>query len=155
VHPEILAGQKLPEDCKGKNVWKDRFGQINNFEKYLHDNGTIPIKFFLHVSKKEQKRRFLERIDEPEKHWKFSLNDAKERAFWKDYMKAYEDVFTHTSTPWAPWYIVPADNKWFMRLAVADIIRHRLKKLDLRYPVVTDAHKKELIEARKLLMGEK
>jgi PPK2 family polyphosphate:nucleotide phosphotransferase len=155
VHPEILAAQQLPEDCKGNGIWKDRFQQINDFEKYLVENGTIPIKFFLHVSKKEQKRRFLERIDLPEKNWKFSVNDAKERSFWKDYMEAYEDVFTNTSTDYAPWYIIPADNKWFMRLAVAEIINQRLKKLDLRYPTITDARRRELLRARKLLVEER
>jgi PPK2 family polyphosphate:nucleotide phosphotransferase len=154
VHPEILEAQQLPEDCKRKGIWRDRFEQINDFEKYLVENGTIPIKFFLNVSKKEQKRRFLERIDMPEKNWKFSVNDVKERAFWKDYMRAYEDVFTHTSTDRAPWYIIPADNKWFMRLAVADIINDRLERLDLRYPTITEARRKELLRVRKLLVGE-
>jgi PPK2 family polyphosphate:nucleotide phosphotransferase len=155
VHPEILEAQQLPEDYKRKRIWRDRFDQINNFEKYLVENGTIPIKFFLNVSKKEQKRRFLERIDMPEKNWKFSANDVKERAFWKDYMRAYEDVFTHTSTDCAPWYIIPADNKWFMRLAVSEIINYRLEKLDLRYPTITEARRKELLHVRKLLVGER
>jgi PPK2 family polyphosphate:nucleotide phosphotransferase len=119
VHPKILASQQLPADRKNDGVWKRRFEQINNFEHYLVDNGIRILKFYLNVSKKEQKRRFLERIDLDDKNWKFSVNDAKERAFWKDYMHAYEDVFTHTSTRYAPWYIIPADNKWFMRLAVA------------------------------------
>jgi PPK2 family polyphosphate:nucleotide phosphotransferase len=155
VHPEILEAQQLPEHCKHKGIWKDRFEQINNFERYLVDNGIIPIKFFLNVSKREQKRRFLERIDMPEKNWKFSINDVKERAFWKDYMNAYEAVFTNTSTEHAPWYIIPADNKWFMRLAVAEIICHRLKKLRLQYPAITETRRRELLEARKLLMGER
>jgi PPK2 family polyphosphate:nucleotide phosphotransferase len=155
VHPEILQAQQLPEDCKNKGIWKDRFDQINDFEKYLVDNGTIPIKFFLHVSKKEQKRRFLERIDMAEKNWKFSVNDAKERTFWKDYMNAYEDAFRHTSTNYAPWYIIPADNKWFMRLAVAEIISYRLKKLDLRYPTIDEGRRKELLRARNMLMAER
>ncbi len=155
VHPEILEAQQLPEDYMRKRIWRDRFEQINDFEKYLVENGTIPIKFFLNVSKKEQKRRFLERIDMPQKNWKFSANDVKERAFWKDYMRAYEDVFTHTSTDRAPWYIIPADNKWFMRLAVAEIINYRLEKLDLRYPAITEARRKELLHVRKLLVGER
>jgi PPK2 family polyphosphate:nucleotide phosphotransferase len=155
VHPEIFASQQLPEDCKTKGVWKRRFNQINNFEQYLVDNGTIVLKFFLHVSKKEQKKRFLERIDMDEKNWKFSVNDAKERAFWKDYMSAYEDVFTYTSTKAAPWYIIPADNKSFMRLAVAAITYQTLKDLDLKYPTLTPEKKAELQNARKLLMTEK
>jgi PPK2 family polyphosphate:nucleotide phosphotransferase len=155
VHPEILASQQLPADCKQGGVWKDRFEQINNFERYLVDNGTVVLKFFLHVSKKEQKRRFLERIDQDDKNWKFSVNDAKERTFWKDYMHAYEEVFTHTSTKAAPWYIIPADNKWFMRLAVAAIAYQTLADLNLKYPTLTKEKKQELLEARKVLMAEK
>ncbi len=154
VHPEILAAQQLPDHCKGKSVWRDRFRQINDFERYLVENGTIPIKFFLNVSKREQKKRFLERIDMPEKNWKFSVADAGERRFWKRYMSAYEDVFSNTSTAHAPWYIIPADNKWFMRLAVAEVINYRLGELNLKYPAVTDAHRKELIQARRMLVGE-
>ncbi len=155
VHPEILASQQLPADCKGNGVWKNRFEQINNFERYLHDNGTRILKFYLNVSKKEQKKRFLERIDQQEKNWKFSVNDAKERSFWKDYMNAYEDVFTHTSTKYAPWYIIPADNKWFMRLAVAAITYRTLDKLDLKYPTLTAEKKQGLVEAKKVLLAEK
>jgi PPK2 family polyphosphate:nucleotide phosphotransferase len=156
VHPELLAAQQLPEDCKNVNdVWKRRFKEINNFEKYLTDNGIVILKFFLNVSKKEQKRRFLERIDMDEKNWKFSVNDARERTFWKDYMRAYEDVFTHTSTKAAPWYIIPADNKWFMRLAVAEITNQTLDGLDLKYPTLTNEKKNELLEARKVLLAEK
>ncbi|HET7217646.1 MAG TPA: polyphosphate kinase 2 family protein [Vicinamibacterales bacterium] len=155
VHPELLAAQQLPEDSKDEDVWPRRFRQINDFERYLVDNGIIVLKFFLHVSKKEQKRRFLERIDEDDKNWKFSVNDAREREHWKDYMKAYEDVFTHTSTKAAPWYIIPADNKWFMRLAVAAITYQTLADLDLKYPVLTKEKKNELLEARKVLLGEK
>ena len=118
------------------------------------ENGTIPIKFFLNVSKSEQKKRFLERIDMPEKNWKFSVSDAKERKFWKRYMSAYEDVFSNTSTDYAPWYIIPADNKWFMRLAVAEVINYRLEKLNLKYPTVTEAHRIELMQARRMLVGE-
>jgi PPK2 family polyphosphate:nucleotide phosphotransferase len=155
VHPEVLANQQLPEECKGKGIWRDRFRQINEFERYLVENGTIPIKFFLHVSKQVQKRRFLRRIDLPEKNWKFSVNDAKERLLWKDYMKAYEDAFSHTSTECAPWYIVPADNKWFTRVAVAEIIIRRLEKLKLSFPKVTKEHKQDLLKAKKLLLAEK
>ena len=155
VHPEILASQQLPADCKTNGVWKRRFEEINHVEQYLVDNGIVVLKFFLHVSKKEQKRRFLERIDLDDKNWKFSVNDAKERTFWKDYMRAYEDVFTHTSTKAAPWYIIPADNKWFMRLAVAAIAYQTLDDLNLKYPTLTKEKKQELLEARKVLMAEK
>jgi PPK2 family polyphosphate:nucleotide phosphotransferase len=154
IHPEILEGQQLPEDRKTTRIWKERFAQINDFERYLVENGTIPIKFFLNVSKEEQKRRFLERLDLPAKNWKFSVNDVKERGLWDRYMKAYEDVFSHTSTELAPWYIIPADNKWFMRVAVADIVHHRLKQLRLSYPTATKAHRRELLKARALLMAE-
>jgi PPK2 family polyphosphate:nucleotide phosphotransferase len=154
VHPEILGSQQLPEEHKTRQIWKNRFAQINNFERYLVENGTVPIKLFLHVSRDEQKRRFLERIDEPEKNWKFSVNDAKERGRWNDYMNAYEEVFTHTSTEHAPWYVVPANNKWFTRLAVAEIIRHTMKKLDLRYPTVSEERREELLRAREVLLAE-
>ena len=155
VHPEILASQQLPEDRKKDGVWKRRFEQISNFERYLVDNGIVVLKFYLNVSKKEQKRRFLERIDRDDKNWKFSMNDAKERVFWKDYMHAYEEVFTHTSTKHAPWYIIPADNKWFMRLAVAAITYQTLEDLDLKYPVLTTEKKQELLEAKKVLLAER
>jgi PPK2 family polyphosphate:nucleotide phosphotransferase len=155
VHPKILEAQQLPERAKHKKIWKDRFDHINNFERYLVENGIIVIKFFLNVSKKEQKKRFLERIDMPEKNWKFSVADARERTFWKDYMRAYEDVFSNTSTKWAPWYIVPANNKWFMRLAVAAIIDQTLEDLNLKYPKITKEHKKELLATKQLLLAEK
>jgi PPK2 family polyphosphate:nucleotide phosphotransferase len=155
VHPSILDAQQLPDEHKTKKVWKERFHQINDFERYLVENGTIVIKFYLNVSKDEQKRRFLERIDMAEKNWKFSLADVTERGHWKHYMKAYDEVFTHTSTSWAPWYIVPADNKWFMRVAVAEIINYRMKQLDLHYPKVKPSRRKELLEARELLLAEK
>ena len=155
VHPTILEAQQLPDEHKTKKVWKNRFRQINDFERYLVENGTIVIKFYLNVSKEEQKRRFLERIDMAEKNWKFSVGDVTERGHWKHYMKAYDDVFTHTSTAWAPWYIVPADNKWFMRIAVAEIINYRMKQLDLHYPKVKQSRRKELSEARELLLAEK
>jgi PPK2 family polyphosphate:nucleotide phosphotransferase len=155
VHPEILEAQQLPDEHKTKGIWKHRFHQINHFERYLVENGTIVIKFFLHVSKDEQKRRCLERIDMAEKNWKFSLADVTERGHWKHYMKAYDDAFTHTSTAWAPWYIVPADNKWFMRVAVAEIINYRMKQLDLHYPKLKPSRRKELSEAREILLAEK
>jgi PPK2 family polyphosphate:nucleotide phosphotransferase len=155
VHSEILASQQLPEDRKRDGVWKRRFEQICNFERYLVDNGIVVLKFYLNVSKKEQKRRFIERIDLDDKNWKFSMNDAKERVFWKDYMHAYEEAFTHTSTKYAPWYIIPADNKWFMRLAVAAITYQTLEDLDLKYPVLTKEKKQELLEAKKVLLAER
>ena len=155
VHPEILASQQLPDDCKTKDIWRDRFRQINQFERYLVENGTIILKFFLNVSRDEQKKRFLARIDRPEKNWKFSANDVRERVLWKDYMKAYEDAFSHTSTRHAPWFIIPADNKWFTRVAVAEIINGRLARLKLRFPDVTKAHRKDLLKARRLLLAEK
>ncbi len=155
VHPEILQAQQLPEEYKTKRIWKERFAQINDFERNLVENGTIPIKFFLNVSKEEQKKRFLERIDQPEKNWKFSIGDVKERARWSEYMDAYQDVFTHTSTKIAPWYIIPADNKWFTRVAVADIIHHRMKALGLRHPQLDTARRRELLDARRILLAEK
>jgi PPK2 family polyphosphate:nucleotide phosphotransferase len=155
VHEAILEAQQLPQRLKGSGIWKRRFREINDFERYLVENGTVVLKFFLHVSKAEQKRRFLERIDEEDKNWKFSVGDAKERAFWSDYMSAYEEAFTHTSTEAAPWYIVPADNKWFTRLAVAAIIYQTLEGMNLAYPKMTEAKKHELQEVRRLLLAEK
>jgi len=151
VHPEILRHQHIPSRYLDEDVWNRRFEEVNNFEKYLVHNGGVVLKFFLNVSKDEQKRRFLDRIEQPEKNWKFSSADAKERAFWDDYMNAYEDVFNRTSTTWAPWYIVPADNKWFTRLAVAEVIHRTLKSLDLAYPEVDQAQQLELRRARRLL----
>ena len=154
VHPEILDSQQLPPEAKGKNIWKQRFQDINNFERYLVRNGIHVLKFFLNVSKAEQKKRFLKRIDTPEKNWKFSLGDARERAFWDDYMAAFEDAFNHTSTPWAPWHIIPADHKWFTRAAVADIIISKLKSLDLAYPTLGPEHLQQLAEAKEMLESE-
>ncbi|MEH2074654.1 polyphosphate kinase 2 family protein [Nostoc sp.] len=154
VHPEILKKQQLPHLPNGNKIWKQRFEEINNFEKYLVDNGVIVLKFFLNVSKSEQKKRFLERIELPEKNWKFSDSDVKERAFWDDYMKAYEEVFNSTSTKWAPWYIIPADRKWFTRLVVANIICTKLEELNLQYPTVSDEHKQQLLEAKRILEQE-
>jgi len=155
VHPHILQGQQLPEEIKGDpRIWEQRFAHINDFERYLSENGTVVLKFFLHVSRKEQKKRFLERIADPSKNWKFSAADVRERGFWADYMKAYEDVFTHTSTEWAPWHIIPADNKAFMRLAVASIIAETMEGLTLDYPMLSAAKKRELSAAKRLLMAE-
>jgi PPK2 family polyphosphate:nucleotide phosphotransferase len=154
VHPEILDAQQLPPEAKKADIWKRRFEEINDFERYLVGNGIIVLKFFLNVSKEQQKRRFLKRIATPEKNWKFSLNDVKERAHWDEYMAAFEDVFNHTSTEWAPWHIIPADNKWFTRAAVAEIIVSKLKSLDLSYPTLSEEQRQELAKAKELLDSE-
>jgi len=154
VHPEILGRQKLPPKLVTKELWRERFESIADFERHLARNGTVILKFFLNVSRKEQKKRFLERLDLPEKNWKFSEADVKERGFWKDYMAAYEEAIRATATPWAPWYVVPADNKWFSRLVVAGAIIHAMEQLDLRYPVVDEAKKRELAAARRALRSE-
>ncbi|MFO1491074.1 MAG: polyphosphate kinase 2 family protein [Kiritimatiellia bacterium] len=151
VHPEILAGQKLPARCVSKRIWSERFQDIRAFERYLTRNGTIVRKFFLHVSPEEQKKRFLERIDSPEKNWKFSPQDVKEREHWKSYMKAYEEMIRETATPDSPWYVVPADNKWYTRAVVASAVIDALASLDLHYPVVSAAQRKALEEARQTL----
>ena len=151
VHPEILRGQKLPDALVTRDVWAQRYEDINAFERYLSRNGYRILKFFLNVSKKEQKRRFLKRLDLPQKNWKFSMADVKERACWNDYMNAYESTIAATSTRWAPWYAVPADNKWFTRLVVAATIVAELKRLDLRYPTLDKAKRKELAAARRAL----
>lgn len=155
VHPEFLAKQRLPPEARGDGIWKRRFEEINYFERYLHDNGIHVLKFFLHISKEEQRRRFLERIDNPEKHWKFSNNDVKERAFFDDYMEAYEDCLRHTSTKWAPWYVIPADNKPLARLAVGTLVCSKLSSLKLEYPKVSEEQRQKLAEARWLLENEK
>ena len=152
VHPEFLAKQKLPPKLAGKQIWQDRFQDIRNFEQYLARNGVIVRKFFLHVSKKEQKRRFLERINDPQKNWKFSSNDAAERDFWDDYMVAYEQMIQETATKAAPWYVVPADNKWFTRLVVAAAVIETLDDLDLKYPEIGEEKLKELATAKKKLL---
>ena len=154
VHPEILDHQPLPPEAKSKEIWKHRFEDINTFERHLARNGTLILKFFLHVSKEEQKKRFLERIDTPEKNWKFSAGDLKERARWGDYMKVYEEMVNHTSTEWAPWYVVPADHKWFTRMVVADVVASCLKSIKLAYPSLTKEHQAELAESRKALEEE-
>ena len=151
VHREILNKQKLPDRLITKNIWEERFEDIKNFEKYLSRNGTIVRKFFLHVSNKEQKKRFLERIDNPDKNWKFSSTDVKEREYWDDYMKAYEDMIRNTATKESPWYVVPADNKWFTRLVVSAAVIDTLASLNLKYPELDEEKLKELTEARRLL----
>lgn len=151
VHEQILSKQKLPEKLKTKHIWDERFQDIRNFEKYLSRNGIVILKFFLHVSKEEQKKRFLERIDNPDKNWKFSSTDVQERNYWNDYMKAYEDMIRNTATKQSPWYVVPADNKWFTRLVVAAAVIDALDSLDLKYPEVGEEKLKELAEAKKLL----
>jgi PPK2 family polyphosphate:nucleotide phosphotransferase len=153
VHPELLETQKLPPELITKDIWKERHRDIRRFEQYLTRNGVAIRKFFLHVSKKEQKRRFLERLQNPEKNWKFSANDIKEREFWDEYMTAYEDTIRRTATPDAPWYVVPADNKWFTRLVVAAAIAETLSSLDLKYPNVPNEKRKELAAAKRTLLG--
>ena len=152
VHPEFLARQKIPPQLITRKIWDERFEDICNFEKYLSHNGIVVRKFFLHVSKKEQKRRFLERIENPEKNWKFSASDSAEREHWDDYMEAYEDMIRNTATKHSPWYIVPADNKWFSRLVVAAAVVEALASLDLAYPEVGPDKLKELAAAKRALM---
>jgi PPK2 family polyphosphate:nucleotide phosphotransferase len=154
VHQEFLASQKIPPELVTKKIWEERFQDIRSFERYLTRNGVVIRKFFLHVSKEEQKRRFLERIETPEKNWKFSANDVKERAYWDDYMKAYEDMIRNTATEEAPWYVIPADNKWFTRLAVAAAIIAALDSLDLEYPKVDEKKLEELAAAKVRLESE-
>ena len=154
VHPEYLGRQHLPDALIGRKVWDRRLADIANFERYLARNGTLVLKFFLNVSRKEQKRRFMERLDEPEKNWKFSAADVKERAYWNDYMKAYEAAIRATATPDAPWYVVPADNKWFTRLVVAAAIVEAMERLELAYPKVNVAQRRALSLARAALAKE-
>ena len=154
VHPEFLARQKLPGKMVTKRIWKERFEDIRSVERYLSRNGVLILKFFLHVSRKEQKRRFLERIENPDKNWKFSSADAAEREHWDDYMAAYEDMIRHTAAPGAPWYVVPADNKWFTRIVVAAAVVKALEDLDLEYPEVGAAKRKELAAAKRQLEGQ-
>jgi PPK2 family polyphosphate:nucleotide phosphotransferase len=154
VHPEILTAQHIPDEERNENIWQHRYEDINNFERYLTRNGTVILKFFLNVSKKEQKERFLDRIERPEKNWKFSFADVKERERWEDYMHAYQEMLNHTSTHWAPWYVIPADHKWFTRAAVADIIITKLESLDLRFPDLSESHKQDLRRAKEILERE-
>jgi PPK2 family polyphosphate:nucleotide phosphotransferase len=153
VHPQLLAKQKVPPELVTKNIWEERHKDIRCFERYLSRNGVVVRKFFLHVSKGEQKKRFLARLEDPEKNWKFSANDIKEREFWSDYQEAYEDTIRATATKDAPWYVVPADNKWFTRVIVAAAIVETLGSLDLRYPSVEGEKRKELERAREMLLG--
>jgi PPK2 family polyphosphate:nucleotide phosphotransferase len=155
VHKELLARQKLPPELVTKDIWKERFQDIRAFERYLARNGTLILKFFLHVSKTEQRKRFLERIDEPAKRWKFSMGDVAERKLWDKYMDAYQDMIRHTSTAAAPWYVVPADNKWFARLVVAGALVESMERLDLHFPKVEGVALRELMKARKALLAEK
>jgi PPK2 family polyphosphate:nucleotide phosphotransferase len=155
VHQAILARQKLPPELVTKRIWDERLEDIAAFERYLARNGTVILKFFLHVSRKAQKERFMERLDQPEKNWKFAAADVHERRYWDDYMEAYEDAIRATAAKHAPWYVVPADNKWFTRLIVAAAIVETLEKLDLEYPKIDAATKKELAAARAGLLKEK
>jgi len=159
VHPEFILNEKLPYIHSVKDIdkkfWIDRYNQINRFEKNLSENGTIILKFFLHVSKDEQKRRFIERVDDPKKNWKFSVADMKERAFWDDYQKAYAEALSHTSTDHAPWFIIPADDKWYTRVIVGAVIYQQFQKLNLAYPKVSKATKEALLKAKETLLNEK
>ena len=155
VHQDLLEKQKIPRDLLTKDIWKERFQDIRSFERYLTRNGVVIRKFFLHVSNKEQKKRFLERIEEPEKNWKFSANDAKEREHWGDYMNAYEDMIRNTATKAAPWYVVPADNKWITRVVVGAAVIDALTDLDLHYPKVSEAKLKDLAAAKRALQAGK
>ncbi|MBP6977776.1 MAG: polyphosphate kinase 2 family protein [Bacteroidales bacterium] len=155
VHPKILNNQRLPDCNPDEAFWQQRYESIRSYEKHLAKNGTIILKFYLHLSKQEQKKRFLDRLDNPEKYWKFSTSDLAERAYWKDYQKAFEDTLRDTSTDYAPWYIVPADHKWFARALVADIIVSTIRSLDLKYPVISDEQLKAMKEAKKTLEEER
>ena len=155
VHQELLAREKLPPELVTKDIWKERFADICAFERYLTRNGTVILKFFLHVSKEEQRRRFLDRLDDPAKRWKFSMADVAERGLWDRYMQAYEDMIRHTSTEEAPWYVIPADNKWFARLMVAAALVGAMERLNLEFPKVEGPDLFEMIKVRKALLAEK
>lgn len=155
VHPELLDRAQLPDDRRGKAFWNDRYDDIAAFERHLHRNGTIVVKFFLHVSKSAQRSRFLKRLKEDEKHWKFSAADLRERGFWSEYQSAYEDALSATSSEHAPWYVIPADHKWVTRTLVADIVVSRIRALDLRYPEIGEKELAELEKARQQLEAEK
>jgi len=155
VHPEILSRERLPAELVSGKIWRERFEDIRAYERYLDRNGIVTMKFFLNVSKKEQKKRFLERLDEPEKNWKFSASDVMEREHWGEYMDAYEEMIQNTSTERAPWYVVPADHKWFTRVVVAEALVHALDKLNLSYPQVDKKKRRDLKKARAALMREK
>jgi PPK2 family polyphosphate:nucleotide phosphotransferase len=155
IHPEWLIAQKLPDGDARKSFWENRFNDINAFERHLVRNGIIILKFFLHVSKREQKKRFLERLDDPKKNWKFSAADVAERVLWSKYMAAYEEMLNETSTSWAPWYVIPADHKWITRALVADILVSKITDLKLQYPQLSRKQKRELIKSRESLLKEK
>lgn len=155
VHKKVLAAERAPVLVKAKHLWEQRYQDINAFEEYLTHNGVVVRKFFLHLSKGEQKKRFLARLDDPQKNWKFSMDDIKERGYWKDYQEAYEEMIQETSSKRAPWYIVPADNKWYSRLVVSAAIVETLDSLQLEFPVVDKAKKEELEQVRKALLAGK
>jgi PPK2 family polyphosphate:nucleotide phosphotransferase len=155
VHNELLKNERMPEVLVDKNIWEDRFEDIHNFEKYISRNGIVVRKFYLNLSRREQKRRFLERLETPEKNWKFSVSDAHEREYWDDYMKAYEEMISATASKRAPWYVVPADNKWYTRLVVAAAIVDTMKGLNLEYPQVDAEQRKRLLAAKAELEGKK
>src|SRR5262249_41905798 len=155
VHQELLAKQKIPKTLVGKDIWDERFRDIRSYERYLHDNGVVVRKFFLHLSRGEQKKRLLARIQMPEKHWKFAASDPAERPYWKDYMRAYEDMIRNTATKRSPWYVIPADNKWFTRIVVAAAVIEALSSLGLKYPKVDKQKIAELAKIRQQLLKEK
>jgi PPK2 family polyphosphate:nucleotide phosphotransferase len=154
VHPENLDRQKLPEECKGKGVWERRYQEINDWERYLTDNGFKVVKLFLNLSREEQRARFLKRIDLPEKNWKFSAADARERERWTDYQQAFSQMLSATSTPWAPWYVIPADRKWFARVCASAVIINTLIEIDPRYPEVSEETKRQLLEVKQELEAQ-
>lgn len=154
VHPELVTAQRIPDARPGKSFWEARYESINNFERHLTRNGTVILKFFLYISKDEQRKRFLDRIKDPKKHWKFSAGDLAERGYWDDYMQAYEDALNATSTKCAPWYVIPADHKWVSRALVSKVLTTTIKSLDLKYPEVTPTQRKQIAEAKKQLQKE-
>jgi PPK2 family polyphosphate:nucleotide phosphotransferase len=154
VHPELLAAERLPAAATGRDVWERRFREINDWERYLVDNGIRIVKLFLNVSEEEQRKRFLDRIDEPNSNWKFSPDDARERVYWSDYQRAFAEMLSNTSTPWAPWHVIPADHKWFMRIAASAVILDALIDIDPRYPVLTEAARAAMLTAKAELLGE-
>ena len=154
VHPSILAGQRLPRTATGDDVWMRRYREINDWERYLVDNGTVVVKVFLNLSKDEQRKRFLSRIDEPDKNWKFSAGDVRERQHWDEYQEAYSEMLSHTSTEWAPWYVVPADAKWFARICVSAIMAQTLMRIDPQFPVLDESARRELEQSKAILLAE-
>jgi PPK2 family polyphosphate:nucleotide phosphotransferase len=154
VHPELLVRQKLPEEAKGNGVWARRYREINDWERFLSDNGITVLKLFLNLSKEEQRIRFLRRLDLPDHNWKFSANDAKERRYWNEYQRAFSEMLSNTSTAWAPWYVIPADHKWFARICVSAVLAHTLIELDPKYPEVTADQEREDLEVKGALMAE-